>query len=383
MTLNPKEPGDAALRRATEEWECVFDSMPDLIAIIDGNHRIVRANRAMAERLGATPEECVGKSCFASIHGAPCVPAFCPHALTLADGKPHVAEVHEERLGGDFLVSTTPLTDKQGLHIGSVHVARDITALKRTEGELRRTTEELARSNKDLEQFAYVTSHDLKEPLRMVSAFTSLLKEQYQGALDARAGEYIAFAAEAAVRMQTLVEDLLAYSRAGRIPAGEPIPADTLIDAALKNLEAALAESGAAIVRDPLPTVNVSGLELTQVFQNLIGNALKFRREGVPPEIRIGARLVPASSKPAPDTRRPELDGPCWLFSVRDNGIGIDPQFKNWIFELFQRLHTRDEIPGSGVGLAICRKIVERHGGRIWVESEPGKGSSFLFTIPA
>ncbi|HBA82812.1 MAG TPA: hypothetical protein DCZ95_01840 [Verrucomicrobia bacterium] len=245
----------------------------------------------------------------------------------------------------------------------------------RAEQALRRTAEELARSNQELEQFAYVASHDLKEPLRMVTGFMSLLKSRCQGQLDDKADEYISFATEAATRMQELIDALLSYSRVGRGNATESVAAAQAVERALGNLQIQREESGAAITMDSLPTVQVNAVELTQVFQNLIGNALKFRRPDAAPRVHIGVREIGGEQACAPRSS--------WLFTVQDNGIGIDPTFANRIFMIFQRLHTRDEFPGNGVGLAICKKIVERHGGKIWVESEPGKGAAFCFTLPA
>ena len=244
----------------------------------------------------------------------------------------------------------------------------------------------------------------------MVSGFTGLLRNQYQGRLDAKADEYIGFAADAATRMQRLIDDLLAYARVGRDKTAAAVDVNGAVDRALENLRTSIEEAGARVTRDLLPTVQANALELAQLFQNLIGNAIKFRREGVTPEIHIGVKKVSgvrgqetgsrrleaagpadraetgvarqsvAAHLPFPDTRT--LNADAWLFTIRDNGIGIDPQYADRIFAIFQRLHTRDEYPGSGVGLAICKKIVERHGGRIWVESIAGKESTFCFTIP-
>jgi len=249
----------------------------------------------------------------------------------------------------------------------------DITQRKRAEESLRVAADELRRSNKDLEQFAYVTSHDLKEPLRMVTGFTSLLKDRYQGQLDDKADAYMGFAADAATRMQGLVDDLLAYARVGRDKATAAADVNLTVDQAVENLQASIAEAGAKVTRTPLPTVQANLLNLTQLFQNLIGNAIKFKRPGVAPEVHIGAERVGGSAS-ANDAK--------WLFFVRDNGIGIESAYREKIFEIFERLHPREEYPGSGVGLAICKKIVEQHGGRIWVESEVGKGSTFFFTLP-
>jgi PAS domain S-box-containing protein len=264
----------------------------------------------------------------------------------------------------DVSVTVSPVKDQDGQIIGASKIVRDITDRKRAEEALRQTAEDLARSNKDLEQFAYVASHDLKEPLRMVTGFMSLLKDRCQGRLDAKSDEYISVACDAASRMQGLIDDLLAYSRAGRGEMTERTDVAAVLDKALKSLTVSVKESAAAITHDPLPAITSNPVELAQVFQNLIGNAIKFRGERKP-EIHVGAQRQPGR----------------WLFTVRDNGIGIDQQFADRIFMIFQRLHTWEQYPGTGIGLAICKKIVERHGGRIWMESQPGKGSTFYFTI--
>ena len=226
--------------------------------------------------------------------------------------------------------------------------------------------EELARSNQDLEQFAYVASHDLQEPLRMVATYTQLLAERYRGRLDDNADKYIHYAVDGALRMQALVEDLLAFSRVGRQRADlQSTDCNVVVGKAVQNLQTALDESGAQVAHDHLPTVLADGSQLLQVFQNLIGNALKFRGPE-PPAIHVSASQT----------------GREWVFSVADNGIGIAPEHAETIFVIFKRLHTRAEYPGSGIGLSICKKIIERQGGRIWVESQPGQGSTFKFTLP-
>ena len=238
---------------------------------------------------------------------------------------------------------------------------------RHAEEELARNLDELARSNRDLEQFAYVASHDLQEPLRMVATYTQLLGERYRGKLDEKADKYIVYAVDGALRMQALINDLLMYSRVGR-QHGEPqrIPASTIVQRALQNLHAVLSETGAQVSCDELPELLVDPGPLVQVFQNLIGNAVKFHGPE-PPRIRIGAQ---------------EKEGQ-WVFSVTDNGIGIDPEYAETIFVIFKRLHSRGEYPGSGLGLAICKKIIEQMGGSIWVESQLGKGATFKFTLPA
>jgi light-regulated signal transduction histidine kinase (bacteriophytochrome) len=240
-------------------------------------------------------------------------------------------------------------------------------ALIRMQGELslRRTAEELARSNRDLEQFAYVSSHDLREPLRTVTGFVQILEDRYRDQLDARAHEYIGFAVDGARRMQQLIDNLLAYARVGSALSIQPGNARDALDRALDALKGMVGESGAVITTDPMPVVPADATLLCQVFQNLVENAIKFRSAD-PLRIHVGARR--------------ERGG--WLFRVTDNGIGMEREHGERIFVIFKRLHSREKYPGTGIGLALCKKIVERHGGRIWVESEPGRGSTFYFTLP-
>ena len=260
---------------------------------------------------------------------------------------------------------SAPMIGSDGQYYGRIWYFRDVTERKRAEEKLKQTVADLARSNKDLEQFAYVASHDLQEPLRMVSSYTQLLARRYEGKLDATADKYIAYAVDGANRMQRLIEDLLAYSRVGTRARGfAAVDVAAVIEQALANLKAAIEKSGAVVTHGPLPVVVHDKLLLVQLFQNLIGNAIKFHVEA--PRIHVSA----------------EQKGDEWVLAVRDNGIGIDPQYAERIFTIFQRLHTNEEYAGTGIGLAICKKIVERRGGRIWVESQPGRGSTFYFTVP-
>jgi len=250
--------------------------------------------------------------------------------------------------------------------IKSVYRNRQEAERKLAEERLKEIMAELERSNKDLEQFAYVASHDLQEPLRMVSSYTQLLAERYQGQLDEKAQKFIDYAVDGATRMQTLINDLLAYSRVGtRGKSMELTDTHDLLGQAMKNLIVTIEKSRAIITNEELPMVQVDAVQFVQVFQNLINNAIKFRGDDIP-RIHISARD----------------HGQEWVFSIKDNGIGIDNKYADRIFIIFQRLHTRQDYPGTGIGLAICKKIVERHNGRIWFESEPGKGATFFFTIP-
>jgi light-regulated signal transduction histidine kinase (bacteriophytochrome) len=252
-------------------------------------------------------------------------------------------------------------------------LAQLITAMKemydsvhRSQAQLREMNADLARSNTELEQFAYIASHDLQEPLRMVTSYVQLLGKRYRGKLDPSADEYIAFAVDGTARMKQLINDLLAYSRVGRQEFhAQPVNANEVLDRVRLNLEPLIKERGATVTNDPLPTVLAEDIQLSQVLQNLIGNAIKFQGENLP-RVHLSARR----------------EGESWVFSVADNGIGFDGSFSERIFQIFQRLHRGGEYPGTGIGLAICKKIVERFGGRIWVHSEVGKGSTFYFTIP-
>ena len=270
-------------------------------------------------------------------------------------------------------VSISPIKDARGVIIGASNIARDISERKRTEAqlasqaeELARQADELARSNADLEQFAYVASHDLQEPLRMVAAYTQLLSERYSGKLDENADKFIGYAREGAIRMQVLIQDLLAFSRVGRKEdALSSVDCGAVMDDVRQALAPAIQESGAAIACHGLPSICGDRSQMVQLFQNLVGNAIKFR-----------GNKAPAISVTA------ERKNGAWWFSVSDNGIGIAPEHAESIFVIFQRVNARNEYPGNGIGLAICKKIVERYGGKIWVESQPGDGSTFRFTIP-
>jgi signal transduction histidine kinase len=233
---------------------------------------------------------------------------------------------------------------------------------------LEEKVQELARSNAELEQFAYVASHDLQEPLRMVAGYMQLMARRYKGRLDEDADQFIGYAVGGAMRMQQLINDLLAYSRVGtRGKPFEPTACGQVVGQILANLQVAIQETGAVVTHDGLPTVEGDPVQLAQLFQNLLGNAIKFRKPGEPPRIHV----------------RAQRNGAEWVFAVSDNGIGIDPRYQERIFVIFQRLHSEHEYAGTGIGLAVCKKIVERHGGRMWVESQPDQGATFYFSLPA
>jgi PAS domain S-box-containing protein len=243
---------------------------------------------------------------------------------------------------------------------------QDITERKKAEEALRIVAENLKRSNLELEQFAYVASHDLQEPLRMVTSYTQLLEQRYKGKLDADADEFIKYAVDGANRMRRLIDDLLSYSRVNsRGNPFRPTESELALDVALKNLQISIEENGAVVTHDQLPEVMADEGQLVQLLQNLIGNAIKFHAKE-PPCVHVSAKHLQEKE---------------YLFSVQDNGIGIDPQYFDRLFKIFQRLHTKEEYPGTGIGLALCKRIVERHSGRIWLESQPGKGTTIYFTL--
>ena len=267
----------------------------------------------------------------------------------------------------DIWLTATALGDKdKKTTVAIAATERDITGRKKAEKELRDLTEELKRSNAELEQFAYAASHDMREPLRTVSGFLKLLEKRYKGKLDEKAEEYISFTIDSVARMDMVLKDLLEFSRLGaKAHHMKPLNCSVVFEQAIHNLRSAIEESGAEITYDLLPTVMANESQITSLFQNLLSNSMKFRGKE---KLRIH---VSAEQK---DNQ--------WVFSVQDNGIGIDPKFFDRIFVIFQKLHTKQEYEGTGVGLTLCKKIVELHGGRIWVESEPGKGATFYFALP-
>jgi chemotaxis family two-component system sensor kinase Cph1 len=348
----------------------VLESMSEAWFLTDRSGRVLRVNPAAGALLDCEEADLVGRP-FAEICGSNAIPATPWQLLERApSGRlPHFdTEIvtqagHLEAIN----VSVSLVRDRRGKVIGMQVVANDIAERKEAEAALARQAEEMARSNADLEQFAYVASHDLQEPLRMMASFAQLLAKRYKDQLDTDADEFIDYIVDGAARMQHLINDLLAYSRVGtRSKDFAPTDCGAVVGTACANLRMVIEETGAVVITNPLPVVMADETQLVQLLQNLLGNAIKFHGDK-PVLVHIGA----------------ERRGNHWLLWVRDNGIGIEPQYVERIFLLFQRLHGRGEYPGTGIGLALAKKIVERHGGRIWVESEPGKGSTFYFTLPA
>jgi len=354
-------------RKAEMERDRFFTQSLNLLCMAGFDGFLRRVNPAFEATLGFSRVELLAEPFLNFIHPDD-REATRVEIQGLAQGVPtHSFECRSRCKGGSYkwlLWNATPNLELDGFYA----TGHDITERKQAEQNTKLLLAELNRSNKELEQFAYVASHDLQEPLRTVASYTQLLARRYKGRLDADADKFIAFAVDGANRMQRLIKDLLAYSRVGtRGKEFAPTDCTTAFDQALTNLKMAIEESRAVVTRGPLPTVIADKLQIGQLLQNMIGNAIKYHGDE-PPRVHVSAEKNGSENE--------------WVFSVCDNGIGIDPQYAERIFVIFQRLHTREEYPGTGIGLAICKKIVERHGGRLWVESQLGSGATFHFTIP-
>ena len=353
--------GQESLAETEASYLAILETADDAISIKDTQGRYVTVNSVLAKRLGIRKEDVVGKTPLDVYSEEIGAKIRADDLGVLRTGQPTENEDVMPTPEGRkvFLARKVPVRDQRGRVLGLLGISRDITELKEAE-------EELARSNRDLEQFANVAAHDLREPLRMVSSYVKLLASRYDSKLDDDAKEFIAYAVDGAERMQVLINDLLEYAHVGTAGLSfEPTDSKDVLDKAIANMSLAIEECHASVTHDDLPTVISDATQLLQLFQNLTGNALKFRSRGKP-RVHVGA-----------ERRMGE-----WLFSIRDNGVGFDPKHAQRIFGIFRRLHSRSEYPGTGIGLAICKRIVERHGGRIWAESEPGKGSTFYFTLP-
>jgi PAS domain S-box-containing protein len=368
--ISDKKRAEADLRVSLREIQDLKTALDEhaIVAITDPTGKITYVNDKFCAISKYSREELIGQDHRLLNSGFHPKEFMAELWSTIRQGKVFHGKIRNVAKDGSiYWVETTivPFMGEDGSPRQFVAVRSDITDNMKVADTLARQAARLARSNKDLEQFAYIASHDLQEPLRAVAGCVQLLKKRYEGKLDARADEFIAHTVDGAERMQRLIRDLLAFSRVStRGETMQPLNLQQPLDMALKNLSVLVAESQASITHDPLPEVKIDAGQLTMVFQNLIGNALKFRGERRP-EIHIGAKQ----------------EGREWTISVRDNGIGIEPDYFERIFVIFQRLHTRDEYSGTGIGLALCKRIAERHGGRIWVESTRGEGSTFYFTL--
>jgi PAS domain S-box-containing protein len=360
---------EALLQESEERFRIMADHAPVMLWMAGTDAKCTFFNQGWLHFTGRTLAEETGDGWAEGVHPLDFQRCIDTYISAFTARQAFEMEYRLRRADGVhrwILDRAVPRYTVDGRFAGYIGSCIDITERKQAEEKLQRTAAELASSNADLEQFAYAASHDLQEPLRAVVGCLQLLQQGDTGQLDARAHELIRHAIEGGMRMRTLIDNLLAYSRLGTY--GNPFaPTDgeAVLQLALANLRVVIEEEGAVVTHDPLPSVWADATQLLQVFQNLLANAIKFR-SAAPPAIHIGT------------TRAADA----WVFAVRDNGIGIEPQYAERIFVIFQRLHTRAEYPGTGIGLALCKKIVERHDGRIWVESELGRGATFFFTIP-
>ncbi|HTY61146.1 MAG TPA: ATP-binding protein [Acidobacteriota bacterium] len=355
------------LKQSREIAELVQLTDAGPFMIRDAQDRIVHWSEGCARLYGYTSDQAVGRISHELLQ------THFPEPLaeiteTLNRKGQWEGELIHLRLDGTRITTTSLWILRKGYGAPVVlEINTDITRLKQAEDDLLRISRELERSNRDLESFAYIASHDLQEPLRTITGFLQLLEQKMGGQLDEKSRQYIDYAVDGSKRMHQMITDLLAYSRVSMQPfSPKRIRLNETLAQALSLTRKSIEDSGASIVVQDLPSVHADGSQMLQVFQNLIGNAIKFRSQH-PLEIQVGARR--------------EQDS--WLLYVKDNGIGLDPKQKDKIFQIFQRLHSRQKYPGSGIGLSICKKIVERHGGSIWVESIPDTGSTFYFTLPS
>ena len=377
--LVPEELQDLSVRKDVEQrsaqledrYDGLLEAAPDSMVVVTQDGQIVFLNLQAEKHFGYHRDELLGHK----------ITYIIPEGFAerlVAYGRRNAAETLTQQIdtgleliaqrkdGSEFPIELTlsPLESANGTLVTAA--IRNISVRKAADAALLATIKELKRSNEELAQFASIASHDLQEPLRMVASYMELLSKRYKGKLDADADEFIAFAVDGATRMQELIKDLLAFSRIGtQVVALTDTPSEIALQKALQNLRGAIEDRGAQVTHDHLPEVHADEVQLVQLFQNLVGNAVKYHNGGIP-QVHVSA------------TRDNDHK---WVFSVRDNGIGIEPQYFEKIFGMFQRLHKRSEFAGTGIGLAICKKIVERHGGDITVELKPGTGSTFHFSL--
>ncbi len=369
--ISVRKAAEVHLAQMEDRYRGLLEAAPDAMVVVNTTGEIVLLNVQAEKQFGYRRDELLGQPVTNIIPEGFAERLIADDLRSAEDALAQqigtgIELIAQRKDGSAFPIEImlSPLRSAEGTLVTAA--IRDISVRKKAAADLLQKVQELNRSNEELGQFAYIASHDLQEPLRMVASYTQLLSRRYKGKLDADADEFIAYAVDGASRMQRLIQDLLAFSRVGS--KGKKLQNTSSEDAlkiALANLREAIDESGALVTHDPLPMVMADEIQLTQLFQNLVGNAIKYHDDKVPNVHITAARN----------------EGPQWLFSVQDDGLGIDAQYFDKIFGMFQRLHKRDEFAGTGIGLAICKKIVERHGGNISVESQPGRGSTFHFSL--
>ena len=355
------------LRKSERRYSTIVEEGNDAIIIVK-DFKVVFGNKKATELTGYTLEEAYKLDLLKVINPKQGLMALHMFRRRMAgEDVPSIYELEIFHKDGHVIpVELSIATIEYQGEGADVIFLHDISGQKKEEARLKKTIKDLKRSNKDLDQFAYTVSHDLQEPLRMVSNYLQLLSRRYKGKLDSDADEFINYAVDGAKRMYWLINDLLLYSQVDiRGKHFEPTNCETVLNQALSNLKIAINENDAVITHDPLPIVVADDIQLTQLFQNIIGNAIKYCGKKTP-EVHVSAQK--------------KINR--WVFSVKDNGIGIEPEYQDQIFQIFTRLQTNEEYKGTGIGLTVCKKIVERHGGKIWLESEPGNGSTFFFSIP-
>ncbi len=377
-TTYSRKISETAVLQAKEDWERTFEAVPDAIALLDLEYRIVRANKAMAVRVGMPPEECIGLTCYGAVCGNSVAPPNCPYGRVLEDGRECTVEMRDDRLAADYLVTVSPLHGKDGRLVGGVHVARDITERKQSEKELERyrmhledlvaeRTAKLTAANQDLESFSYSVSHDLRAPLRHMAGFAELLQKHMQSQLDEKAEHYLATITSSAKQMGVLIDDLLAFSRMGHSEMQKnKINLNPLVKSAIRGSQHEVKARDIRWDIDDLPDVYGDPSMLSLVISNLVSNAIKYTSTRSHAEIEIGYK-----------NDKDEI-----IFFIKDNGIGFDMTYADRLFGVFQRLHTQDEFEGTGIGLANVQRIISRHGGRVWAEGAVGQGASFYFSLP-
>lgn len=367
--VTERKQAEQALKESEEKYRELANLLPQIVFEIDFEGNFSFANRFGLESCGYTQQDLNDGLNALQLFISEDIDRVLDNIQKILRGEQF--ENHEYTIlrkdGSTFpaLIYSSPIF-RDNKPVGLRGIVLDITARKNVEDKLKKTLADLERSNKELEQFTYIASHDLKEPLRIVSSYVQLLKRRYKGNLDSDADEFIDYAVNGAKQMQNLINDLLSYSQVSIQGADfKPTNTEEILNQTLSKLGLMIENSGATVTHDTLPLLNGDNEQLSQVFKNLIGNAIKFHGEN-PPKVHVSVKK-----------KKNE-----WIFSIQDNGIGMDPKYANRVFSIFQRLHKKDEYPGTGIGLAVCKRIIERHKGKIWVESEPGTGTTFYFSIP-